>query len=54
MKANLLSTTLCGGFLAAAGMTACAAPLQRADVPADPAWVLHFDIDALRPTTVGQ
>ena len=31
-----------------------AAPLQRADVPAEPTWVLHVDCDALRPTAVGQ
>ena len=32
----------------------CATPLQRSDVPAEPAWVLHLDWDALRPTAIGQ
>jgi hypothetical protein len=31
-----------------------AAPLDRADVPAEPTWVLHFDCDGLRPTAVGR
>jgi hypothetical protein len=46
----LLPTTL----LAAGAFTAPAGPLQRADLPADPAWVVHVDCDALRPSTVGQ
>jgi hypothetical protein len=54
MKANFLKLTLCGGFLAAATTTACALPLQVADLPADPAWMVHFDVDGLRPTTIGQ
>jgi hypothetical protein len=28
--------------------------LQRGDVAAEPAWVLHLDVDALRPTAVGR
>jgi len=28
--------------------------LQRADVAAEPTWVLHVDCDALRPTPIGQ
>jgi hypothetical protein len=37
------------------GVAACpAGPLQRADISNDPAWVLHFDCDALRPTAIGQ
>ncbi len=31
-----------------------AAPLRRADVGADPAWVLHLDCDGVRPTAIGQ
>src|SRR5690349_7948887 len=31
-----------------------AAPLRRADVVADPVWVLHVDLDGLRTTTVGK
>jgi hypothetical protein len=34
--------------------SALGAPLRSADVPADPAWVLHLDFDALRPTSVGR
>lgn len=45
-----------GGLLTAVslGVSALAAPLQRADVPANPTWVVHVDCDALRSTTVGQ
>lgn len=53
MKMNLLETTLYAGLLAV-GLTASASPLQRADLPAEPAWVVHFDVDGLRPTTIGQ
>jgi len=38
----------------AAGWVASAAPLQQTDVAASPAWLLHLDADALRPTAVGQ
>ncbi|MDB6059700.1 MAG: hypothetical protein JWO95_3544, partial [Verrucomicrobiales bacterium] len=31
-----------------------AGSLQRADVPAEPGWVAHVDLDAVRPTPVGQ
>jgi len=31
-----------------------ASPLQRADVPAEPVWVMHLDCDGLRPTAIGQ
>jgi hypothetical protein len=41
-------------LLAAGALTTSAGPLQRADLPADPAWVLHVDCDALRPSTIGQ
>lgn len=41
------------GFLAA-GIPVLAAPLNRADVAAEPAWVLHVDCDGLRPTAVGK
>src|SRR4051812_36641455 len=30
--------------------SAHSAPLRRADVIADPVWVLHVDVDGLRPT----
>jgi len=54
MNANLLRIALYAGGLAAAGLPALAGPLQRADVPAEPAWVLHVDCDSLRPTPIGQ
>jgi hypothetical protein len=40
------------GLLATAPLSA--APLQRADVPADVLWVAHADCDGLRPTVIGQ
>ncbi|HWI58922.1 MAG TPA: hypothetical protein VNZ22_16975, partial [Bacillota bacterium] len=52
MKQTLLA--LCAGALALAASTGLAAPLQRADLPADPAWALHLDCDALRPTAIGR
>ena len=54
MNANLLRTALYACALTAAGLPAWAGPFQRADVPADPAWVLHLDCDSLRPTAIGQ
>ena len=51
---TLLKTALCVCGFAAAGLPASAGPLQRADVPAEPAWVLHVDCDSLRPTAIGQ
>jgi hypothetical protein len=53
MKTNALTLAICGLFLSALHPT-FAKPLQRADIPAEPAWVLHFDCDALRPSAVGQ
>ena len=54
MKQNKWKFALCAAGVCASGFLAHAAPLQRADVIADPAWVLHLDCDALRPTAVGQ
>ena len=54
MNTKLLKTALYACGLAVAGLPAWAGPLQRADVPAEPAWVLHFDCDSLRPTAIGQ
>ena len=54
MNVNLWKTVLCAGGLAVAGLPAFPGPLQRADVPAEPAWVLHVDCDDLRPTAMGQ
>ena len=46
------ATCVCG--LIAATITAQSAPLQRADVAAEPTWVAHVDCDGLRPTAIGQ
>ena len=54
MKTNFWKLTLCAGCICATGLLASAASLQRADVVANPAWLLHLDCDALRPTTIGQ
>ena len=50
MKRLALTTLLFGAI----PILAPAVPLQKADVPADPMWLLHLDFDRLRPTTVGQ
>ena len=54
MNTKLLKIALYACGLAAVGLSAWAGPLQRADVPAEPAWVLHVDCDSLRPTAIGQ
>ncbi len=54
MKTTLLRPTLCACALITAALTAPSAPLQRADVAAEPTWVLHVDCDGLRPTAIGQ
>ena len=51
MKLNFTKIALC---LSAGVYSAGALGLQRVDVMADPAWLLHLDCDALRPTTIGQ
>jgi len=43
-----------GGAVLGAMLTANAGPLQRADVIADPAWVLHVDCDGLKKTSLGK
>ncbi len=54
MNMNFLKPTLCACGLIVATVTALSAPLHRADVAADPTWVMHVDCDSLRPTTIGQ
>ncbi len=54
MKRNLWKLTLCAACLCAGGLITRAAELQRSDVIADPAWLLHLDCDGLRPTAIGQ
>ena len=44
----------CAGGILAICWASLAAPLQRADVAAQPTWVLHIDCDGLRPTQVGK
>jgi hypothetical protein len=54
MKPNLWKLTFCAFAVFASGLIAHADSLQRSDVMADPAWLLHLDCDGLRPTTIGQ
>ncbi len=54
MKMSFMKPALCACGIIAAAATAQSSPLQRADVPAEPIWVLHVDCDALRPTSIGQ
>jgi len=54
MNSNSWKSALCIGGLCGVSLLASAAPLERADVAANPAWVLHLDCDALRPTTIGK
>jgi hypothetical protein len=42
------------GCALGAVVSALAEPMQAQAVIGDPAWVLHFDVDALRPTAVGK
>ena len=53
-NACLLRVILLVGCLASSPRPLSALPLQRADVPTDPAWVLHVDCDKLRPNAMGQ
>ena len=54
MNSNFLKNTLCLGGLCTFSLQMFAAPFHPADISANPAWVLHLDCDALRPTTIGQ
>jgi hypothetical protein len=54
MKHRILKFTLGAVCAGLAGQAALSAPLRRADVSANPVWVLHLDCDALRPTAIGQ
>jgi hypothetical protein len=46
--------SLLAGLLLGLALAANATNLQRSDVAAEPAWVLHLDLDGLRPTVIGQ
>ena len=54
MKHNFLKLILCAACVCVGSRSAPATPLYRAEVMADPAWLLHLDCDALRPTAVGK
>jgi hypothetical protein len=54
MKPNFFRLTASTALWVATTLAAHALSLQRADVPADPNWIVHLDCDALRPTTIGQ
>ncbi len=53
MNSNFWKLTLGTSSVCAFSLVAVAAPLQRADTAANPAWLLHLDCVALRPTTFG-
>ena len=54
MNAGSLRVAAWLWVLAGAALPLTASPLQRADVPAEPVWVMHLDCDGLRPTSSGQ
>jgi hypothetical protein len=54
MNSKLLKSTLMAGCLLAAGFNVPANQIQRADVAANSAWVLHVNCDTLRPSVIGK
>jgi hypothetical protein len=56
MNMNNLKSIICAGAgcLVMGALAVSAAPLQRAEVAASASWVVHLDVDGLRPTPVGQ
>jgi len=54
MNTGLLRVVVWFCGVAGGVLPLAASPLQRADVPAEPGWVLHLDCDGLRPTAIGQ
>ena len=54
MNVNFWKSTLTLGGLCALPLLANAAPLRRADVTANPAWLVHVDCDGLRASTLGK
>lgn len=54
MTPGSLARILGFALIALGGLTVLAAPLKRADVAAEPTWVLHINCDALRPTAIGK
>jgi len=51
---RILTISLAGGLFFTGAFALDASPRRRADVAADPLWVLHLDADALRTTTIGR
>jgi hypothetical protein len=54
MKRMLPRTLFCTACIVLAASGAYGGPIQRADVAANPAWVVHLDCDALRSTALGR
>src|SRR5437870_1729102 len=54
MKSNFDKWALFGGCFLLTASSILASPLQRSDVAADPAWLIHVDFDNLRSTALGQ
>lgn len=43
-----------GAVCAGIGFSAAAGPLQTSDVPKEPAWVIHLDVDAMKQSAIGK
>lgn len=54
MKMNMKSSLAVCSMLAVSVVAVSAGPIRRADLPAQPGFVLHLDCDALRPTAIGK
>ncbi|HWQ93636.1 MAG TPA: hypothetical protein VN673_18385 [Clostridia bacterium] len=53
MRTYISKLVVAGVLVSGCGL-GLAKPIQRADVAAESTWVLHVDVDALRPTAMGQ
>jgi len=54
MNRNIWQITLCAACVCAGAFSGRAASLKRADVIANPAWLLHLDCDSLGTGAIGQ
>jgi len=54
INATLFKSALLAWVITATTFSLSGSPLQRTDVPGEPAWVLHLDCDNLRSTAIGQ
>jgi hypothetical protein len=54
MKPTISKATVLAGCLFGAGFHVPATQLQRADVAAGSAWILHVNCDAVRPSAIGK